>query len=123
MKEKSKKSIDKEQLFVYYINCNKNKRSKEAIYMKIVNLPRFIISMIIIVCILSFITSMLTTRVFSAAPIQYDSIVVSEGDTLWSIANNIGGNVNKNIYEIKEINNLENSIIYVGQELKIPTQI
>ncbi len=91
--------------------------------MKIVNLPRFIISMIIIVCILSFITSMLTTRVFSAASIQYDSIVVSEGDTLWSIANNIGGNVNKNIYEIKEINNLENSIIYVGQELKIPTQI
>lgn len=123
MQEKSKKSIDKEQLFVYYINCNKNKRSKEAIHMKIVNLPRFIISMIIIVCILSFITSMLTTRVFSAAPIQYDSIVVSEGDTLWSIANNIGGNVNKNIYEIKEINNLENSIIYVGQELKIPTQI
>ena len=91
--------------------------------MKIVNLPRFIISMIIIVCILSFITSMLTTRVFSAASIQYDSIVVSEGDTLWSIANNIGGNINKNIYEIKEINNLENSIIYVGQELKIPTQI
>ena len=91
--------------------------------MKIVNLPRFIISMIIIVCILSFITSMLTTRVFSATPIQYDNIVVSEGDTLWSIANNIGGNVNKNIYEIKEINNLENSIIYVGQELKIPTQI
>ena len=91
--------------------------------MKIVNLPRFIISMIIIVCILSFITSMLTTRVFSAASIQYDSIVVSEGDTLWSIAKNIGGNVNKNIYEIKEINNLENSIIYVGQELKIPTQI
>lgn len=91
--------------------------------MRIVNLPRFIISMIIIVCILSFITSMLTTRVFSAASIQYDSIVVSEGDTLWSIANNIGGNVNKNIYEIKEINNLENSIIYVGQELKIPTQI
>ena len=49
MQEKSKKSIDKEQLFVYYINCNKNKRSKEAIYMKIVNLPRFIISMIIII--------------------------------------------------------------------------
>lgn len=123
MQKKSKKNIDKEQLFVYYINCNKNKRSKEVIHMKIVNLPRFIISMIIIVCILSFITSMLTTRVFSAASIQYDSIVVSEGDTLWSIANNIGGNVNKNIYEIKEINNLENSIIYVGQELKIPTQI
>lgn len=91
--------------------------------MRIVNLPRFIISMIIIVCILSFITSMLTTKVFSAAPIQYENIVVSEGDTLWSIANNIGGNVNKNIYEIKRINRLESSIIYVGQELKIPTQI
>lgn len=91
--------------------------------MRIVNLPRFIISMIIIVCILSFITSMLTTKVFSATPIQYENIVVSEGDTLWSIANNIGGNVNKNIYEIKRINRLESSMIYIGQELKIPTQI
>lgn len=88
--------------------------------MRIVNLPRFIISMIIIVCILSFITSMLTTKVFSAAPIQYENIVVSEGDTLWSIANNIGGNVNKNIYEIKRINRLESSMIYIGQELQIP---
>lgn len=91
--------------------------------MRIVNLPRFIISMIIIVCVLSFITSMLTTKVFSATPIQYDNITVSEGDTLWSIANSIDGNINKNIYEIKKINNLESSIIYVGQELKIPTQI
>jgi LysM repeat protein len=88
--------------------------------MRIVNLPRFIISMIIIVCILSFITSMLTTKVFSATPIQYENIVVSEGDTLWSIANNIGGNVNKNIYEIKRINRLESSMIYIGQELQIP---
>lgn len=91
--------------------------------MRIVNLPRFIISMIIIVCVISFITSMLTTKVFSATPLQYESVVVSEGETLWSIANNIGGNINKNIYEIKKINNLEGSIIYVGQELKIPTQI
>lgn len=88
--------------------------------MKIVNLPRFIISMTIIVCVLSFFMSMITNKVFSATPISYDEVVVSEGDTIWSIALNLGGNVDKNIYEIKKINNLNSSIIYVGQELLVP---
>lgn len=88
--------------------------------MRIVNFPRFIISMIVIVCIVSFLVSMLTTTVFSASPEVYEDIIVSEGDTLWSIASKIDGDINKNIYEIKKINNLQSSIIYVGQELQVP---
>ena len=88
--------------------------------MKIVNLPRFIVSMTIIVCIISFVMSMLTSVVFSASPIEYETIIVAEGDTLWSIANALEGNVRENIYNIKEVNNLESSMIYVGQELLVP---
>lgn len=91
--------------------------------MRIVNLPRFIISLTVIVLILSFFTSFLTNKVFSATPITYDEIVVSEGDTLWSIAMSLEGNINKNIYEIKKVNGLDNSIIYIGQELLIPSTI
>ena len=88
--------------------------------MKIVNLPRFIISMSIIVFVISFFMSMLTSVVFSASPVEYDSIIVSEGDTLWSIASSIEGNVRENIYTIKKINNLDSSMIFVGQELLVP---
>ena len=88
--------------------------------MKIVNLPRFIVSMTIIVCIISFVMSMLTNVVFSASPIKYNTITVSEGDTLWSIASALEGNIRENIYTIKEINNLESSMIYVGQEILVP---
>jgi LysM repeat protein len=88
--------------------------------MKIVNMPRFIISMSIIVFVISFFMSMLTSVVFSATPIEYNTIVVSEGDTLWSIASSLGDNVRENIYTIKEINNLDSSMIYVGQELLVP---
>ncbi|MBR3888283.1 MAG: LysM peptidoglycan-binding domain-containing protein [Clostridia bacterium] len=88
--------------------------------MKIVNLPRFIVSMTIIVCIISFVMSMLTNVVFSASPIEYATIVVAEGETLWSIASSLEGNVRENIYNIKEANNLTSSIIYVGQELLVP---
>ena len=88
--------------------------------MKIVNLPRFIVSMTIIVCIISFVMSMLTNVVFSASPVEYDTIIVAEGDTLWSIASSLEGNVRENIYNIKEINNLHSSMIYVGQELLVP---
>lgn len=91
--------------------------------MKIVNLPRFIVAVTIITCVLSFIVSMITVKVFSASPEVYDNMIVSEGDTIWSIASQIKGDINKNVYEIKKINNLKNSIIYVGQELQVPAQI
>ncbi len=90
--------------------------------MRIVNLPRFIISMTIIVCIISFFVSMLTNVVFSATPIEYNSVIVAEGDTLWSIASEIEGNIRENVYIIRELNNIKGSIIYVGQELVVPVK-
>ena len=46
--------------------------------------------------------------------------MVSQGDTLWSIASGLKGNVNENIYNIKKLNNLDSSNIFIGQELVIP---
>ena len=94
---------------------NKNRRSKE-----IVNFPRFIIAVSIFACIISFAISMATSQVFSAEPIEYSSIVVAKGDTLWSIASELEGNTKENIYNIQIKNDLNGSIIYEGQELLIP---
>lgn len=88
--------------------------------MKIVNLPKFIIAISIFACIISFFTSMATSHVFSAEAIEYDNIVVSKGDTLWSIASELNGNTKENIYDIQLKNNLNGSVIYEGQELLVP---
>lgn len=90
--------------------------------MKIVNFPRFIISISLLACLISFVISMATTKVFSASPVEYDKIVVSAGDTLWSIALDLDGDIKENIYNIKKVNKLIDPIIYEGQELLIPIQ-
>ena len=88
--------------------------------MRIKNMKRFILSLTILFLLISFLCSMIYSRVFSYTEPEYKEIIVSEGDTLWSIASNLKGNVNENIYEIKKKNNLKDSYIYVGQELLIP---
>lgn len=49
-------------------------------------------------------------------------VIVKDGDTLWNIAQNYtnGKDIRKTIYEIERINNIKKSIIYPGQQLKIP---
>ena len=88
--------------------------------MRIVNFPRFIISLSVLACLISFGISMVTSHVFSAEPVEYDNIVVAKGDTLWSIASELNGDTNENIYEITVKNNLNDVIIYEGQELFVP---
>lgn len=88
--------------------------------MRIKNKKRFILSLTILFVLLSFLCNMLTSKVFSHTLPEYKEIVISEGDTLWSIASNLDGNINENIYEIKKINNLKTSYIYAGQEIIIP---
>lgn len=56
------------------------------------------------------------------APIPTHTYTVDTGDTLWSIAAEYaaGRDVREVIYEIKRINGLRTSMIYPGQELKVP---
>ncbi|HOJ10821.1 MAG TPA: LysM peptidoglycan-binding domain-containing protein [Clostridiales bacterium] len=52
----------------------------------------------------------------------YQEVKIKKGDTLWEIAkaNKKGGDIRDFIYNIKEINELSDSIIYPGMVLKIP---
>lgn len=62
--------------------------------------------------------------VSAAGNIQDETQVVTirPGDTLWDIAQVYSNHVEirKYIYEIKKVNQLENSTIYAGQQLVLP---
>lgn len=88
--------------------------------MKIKSMPRFITFLILLFIAISCITNMFINKVFSHEEEKYNNVTVCQGDSLWTIANTLGGNVNKNIYEIKKLNNLDSSIVYVGQNLIVP---
>ena len=88
--------------------------------MKIKSMPRFITFLVILFVIISCITNLFISKVFSHEIEKYNHVTVCEGDSLWTIATALGGNVNENIYHIKKINQLDSSIVYVGQNLLIP---
>ena len=54
---------------------------------------------------------------------SYTTYVVEKGDTVWGVARKHPGkysDIRKFIYAIEQINEIKASIIYPGQELKIP---
>ena len=91
-------------------------------HLKIKNKFRFTISMIIIFLISFSLITSITSKAFSYQVPQYEEVIISNGDTLWSLAQNLKGNIHENIYEIQQINELTDCNIYVGQTLKIPIQ-
>lgn len=88
--------------------------------MRIKNMPRFILFLTILFVIISCLTNMFFNKVFSHEEPKYKNITVCQGETLWSIAKELDGNISENIYNIKKLNNLQNSNLYIGQELVIP---
>lgn len=72
---------------------------------------------------------LIQSTALSYKPIEYREIYVSDGDTLWGIAkaekNNNEYYKNKDIreiiYDIRQINTLENSELYEHQKLLLPT--
>ena len=56
---------------------------------------------------------------------ETERVIVKNGDTLWNLAKKYYGtktDLRKVIYEIKEINNMSNSDIRPGQQIKIPIE-
>ena len=84
--------------------------------MKIVNKKRFITFIVVMLIIL--------ISLFTACSAQKNTVikeyVISEGDTLWSIAcENAETDIREYIYELRKINDLDNCILYPGQTIKI----
>jgi len=96
--------------------------------LKIVNLKKFVRSILIILGIILLLSLCISTKSFSHGETEYKTIYVANGDTLWSIAKNekeINAYYeNKEIREIvnniKIVNKLSNSDLNTNQELVIP---
>jgi len=97
--------------------------------MKIVNKKKFIRSLSVTIFLIVFIIIILTNVSLSHSEIKYKKVVISSGDTLWSIAkyeqtnNNYFENsdVRDIIEVIKLTNNLNSSNLNIYDELIIPT--
>ncbi|MFE6736828.1 LysM peptidoglycan-binding domain-containing protein [Microbacterium sp. NPDC057650] len=59
-----------------------------------------------------------------AAPVDFETVLVMPGDTLWSIAGEVapGTDPRDVIDEISSLNNLHGGALQVGQVLAIPTR-
>lgn len=84
--------------------------------------------LLIVLAIISINLITSANKSYSKVEIQYKTEYASSGDTLWSIAERESENnnyykdkdVREIIYDLKKINNLSNSNLAEGQEIKIP---
>ena len=96
--------------------------------MKIVNVKKFVRSIVIVLLIIFGISLVFAKGTLSHKEAEYKKLYVSEGDTLWTIAYDLqkSNDYYKNkdiryiIEDMKQINSLKSSSIYVNQELMIP---
>ena len=93
--------------------------------MKVSNKKSIIIIVFIIIGLNIIFTNI---KSYSKVEIEYKSEYRSVGDTLWSIAKRESKNnqyyqekdIREIIYDLKTINNMSDSNLEVGQEIKIP---
>lgn len=86
--------------------------------MRIVNKKRFIS----VVTILMIILIALLNKCVAYKNIKAENYMVSAGDTLWSISceyKKTGQDVRSYLYELRELNELNDCIIYPGQVIQI----
>lgn len=92
-----------------------------------INLKKFIRALIIVIGITILITFLATKSIYSYEKLKTKTIYTNKGDTLWNIAldekeNNKyykDKNIREIVYDIKQINNMQDSIILPGEALKI----
>ncbi len=88
---------------------------------KLVNRRRFYIFVILVTIAVTSLTFAATVQGADTAE-TYRTVVVERGDTLWDIAReyNNGKDLRVYIKEVKKANNIDDSVIYEGDVLKMP---
>lgn len=83
------------------------------------NKVRFYIFLVVL--FMSVFTVFTVAKAYSCKETEFKVITIRSGDTLWSIAEkyNKKGDIREYIYKLKELNNLEDSSIIAGNELKV----
>lgn len=96
--------------------------------MKIKNLKKFIRGILIVLGIIFILSLVIVKSTLSYTTKEYKTIYVKPGDTLWSIASDLqendnyydGKDIRYIIGDLKEINSLNTSTVYINQEIQIP---
>lgn len=91
---------------------------KNTNYSKFLVITVILLSIVLLISVLSF-------KAMTEKEIYYKDIEIKNGQTLWQIAESEFGsdsNIRKYVYQIKQINNLKNSILSPGQVIKIPIE-
>lgn len=96
--------------------------------MKIVNVRKFFRSICIILLAIFILSLVCSKSTLSHKEVEYETLYVNSGDTLWDIARVLqanndyykGKDIRYIISNLKNINNLEKSNLYVNQKLLIP---
>lgn len=86
------------------------------------NVRKMVKNIILIVAVLLLFKAAISYQIAKTDYNTYDYLIVNN-DTLWTIAGQIcdeNKNIRNVIIDIKEINNLKDSTIYVGQTIKLP---
>ncbi|MBE7059452.1 MAG: LysM peptidoglycan-binding domain-containing protein [Ruminococcaceae bacterium] len=90
------------------------------------NFVRFMFSMLFICCcVFGTISAFNGGGTAMSAYEQCETVVVRSGDTLWSVALDLGNNDYDTRTIVKDImkqNNMSSSEVYVGQTLEIPAK-
>lgn len=87
------------------------------------NVRKMVRNIVLIVMVLLLFKAAVSYQIAKTEYNTYDYLVVSN-DTLWTIASNINNKGDRHIrnviIDIKEINDMKDSTIYVGQTIKLP---
>jgi len=90
----------------------------------LVNKKRFLIIVLVLLSIVISTTLLVTRRPEGKGDNVYIERTIACGDTLWDIAVEISDgtiDIRRLVFEIKKINGLNDSNLYLGQVIKLPS--
>jgi LysM repeat protein len=78
--------------------------------------------MVLLAVVLTAFAVTVSTRSEDVTPVSSRSMVVTEHDTLWTIAEEVAPNQPRSVTmdQIRELNHLSDSTVRVGQRLRLP---